>query len=302
MTLKDTLAIDPCRQCEDICIHHRSRSSLTEELKANGCAHYYMSRAFPDLPKFVRSLQLPKGSPVTPDLPPSLASIAGTAFDHRLRMERDSNYCDDVVQGGRELMAMKTESPFSNYLEEGDLEELDRGLENSDLNIRCLYAAVCDTHSRSKRGVDAWNLIKAPRNRDQILADVKALMKTAQDCLPLENPIFGATFWPGSWWFDGGVADLITNSCLIELKAGKLIMATGFVRQALAYALLDVADEYKLDSIGVYLARYGQLWHIPFEAIEKHRGRTITELREAAPWAEGLTTAEHAEMLAQAKG
>ena len=179
-----------------------------------------------------------------------------------------------------------------------DLQELDRGLRDPDPDIRSLNNAVCDTHFRSLRGLEAWNLIKDPESKEQILTDIRLLMEACQEKLHLESPIFGPTFYPGSAWIGGADADLISNKCLIDIKAGKKIAATEFVRQVLAYALLDVADEYQLDSVGIYLARYGQLWRIPLETIEEHTGSSITELRESAPWSEGMTTSEHAHMLA----
>ncbi len=290
MTIKEFLEKDPCRRCETICTHERQRLSLTGEMNRNGCVYHYMSREFPNLTKLVRELELPKGKPVTGGLPRETAALAGTAFDHRLRMEYDPDYDNSVVRYGRERLGITMQVPEW-------LEEIDRGLEDPDPEVRSLYAAVCDTHLRSMRGFDAYNLTRNPKERNEILNDVKALIETARENLTLNNPTFGPTFYPGSWWLGGADGDLIDQGCLIDIKAGIRIEATAFIRQVLAYAMLDVANEHKLNSVGIYLARYGMLWHVPFETVEKHTGRTITELREAAPWAQGLTTEEHAAAL-----
>ena len=294
MTTKEILEQDPCQKCETICIHERRRLSLTGELNRNGCAHHYMNREFPNLAKLVKDLKLPKGEPVTSGLPRETAALAGTAFDHRLRMQYDPSYDDSVVRQGREMLELTMQIP--EYLE-----EIDKGLEDPDLDVRALYAAVCDTHFRSMRGFEAYNLIDSPKERKEILDDIRALTETAGKCLALRNPVFGPTFYPGSRWLRGADGDLIDEGCLIDIKAGRQVEQTAFIRQVLAYAMLDVADEYELNSIGVYLARYGILWHIPFEIIERHTGKTIAELRESAPWAQGLTKAEHAAALPNAR-
>ena len=290
MSLTEILEKDPCQKCEATCTHERRRLSLTRELNRNGCAHHYMNREFPSLARLVRELKLPKGEPITSGLSRETAGLAGTAFDHRLRMQHDPNYDDRIVRHGRELLGTTMQVPEW-------LEEVDKGLEDPDMDIRCLHAAVCDTHFRSLRGYDAYHLIQSPKERKEILEDVRTLLEEADKKLNLENPKFGPTFYPGSSWLSGADGDLINEGCLIDIKAGKDVKQTEFIRQVLAYAMLDVADEHKLNSIGVYLARYGILWQVPFGVIEKHTGKTITELRESAPWAQGLKKRDHAAAL-----
>lgn len=74
------------------------------------------------------------------------------------------------------------------------------------------------------------------------------------------NPIFA-----GSRDVRGADADLIVDRCLIEIKSTIQARFTEPVlHQLLGYVLLDYADEYGIQSVGLYLARHGALlrWNL----------------------------------------
>ena len=274
-TVTEILKADPCRQCppNECSYAFRNRLSLTRELQRGGCAHYYMSSVLPNLASHVRSLNLPKGDLLT-EAPRGWESFMGTAFDRRLRYEYEPDYVDGVLARG--ALMLRTLSDIW----------IDEELESEDLDKRSIHAAVADTEFRSGRGPASWKgLIEGGVELEgALVADLQALLKIARERLNLSSPKFGPTFSIGSRWIGGGDADIIDEGCLIDIKCVKNIETTAFVRQVIAYALLDVENEYALDSVGIYLARQGILWKIPLEDIAEHSGMTISELRARAPW------------------
>ena len=275
LTLTEILKADPCRQCppKECSYGLRTRFSLTRELQRGGCAHFYMNSVFPNLARYVRRLNLPKGNLLT-EAPKGWESFMGTAFDRRLRYEYEPGYVDEVVTHG--ALLLETLRGI----------RMDEGLGSEDLDERSIYAAVADTEFRSEKGAVAWNALEAGGDELQgkLIADIQALLKIAREKLNLSSPRFGPTFGMGSHWIGGADADIIDEGCLIDVKCVKNIEATAFVRQVIAYALLDVNNEHDLDSVGIYLARQGILWQIPLEDIAKQSGMTISELRARAPW------------------
>ena len=290
-TLSEILKADPCRQCppKKCSFGFRNRLSLTRELNRGGCAHYYMNSAFPKLAAYVRSLNLPKGNLIT-EAPKGWESFMGTAFDRRLRYEYEPDYTDDVVEFGAQSLAypLKEVEPgvYEGQLGATKYIAVQEGLTNEDLDKRSIYAAVADTEFRSGRGSDTWDALEAGGDELQgaLIADLHSLLITARANLSLSSPKFGPTFGLSSHWIGGADADIIDEGCLIDVKCVKNIEATAFIRQVVAYALLDVENEHGLDSIGIYLARQGILWSIPLEDVAKATNLTISELRAQAPW------------------
>lgn len=289
-TVAEILKADPCRQCppKECSYGFRNRLSLTRELNRGGCAHYYMNSAFPKLASYVRSLNLPKGDLIT-EAPKGWESFMGTAFDRRLRYEYEPDYTDDVVEIGAELLDIAIDDfegipsrPMNGYINL----LLEKGLQSTDLDERSIYAALADIEFRSGRGESAWNALEAGGDELQgtLIADLHSLLTMARANLSLSSPKFGPTFGIGSHWIGGADADIIDEGCLIDVKCVKNIDATAFIRQVIAYVLLDVENEHDLDSVGIYLARQGILWKIPLDDIAGHAGMTIRELRARAPW------------------
>ena len=274
-TVTEMLKAEPCRQCppRECSYDLRGRLSLTRELQRGGCAHYYMNSAFPKLTSYVKRLNLPKGDLLT-EAPKGWESFMGTAFDRRLRYEYEPDYVDEVVTHG--ALRLRTLSGI----------RIDKDLESEDLDKRSIYAAVADTETRSGRGAASWyGLIEGGGELEgELVADLQALLNIAREKLNLSSPKFGPTFGIGSHWIGGADADIIDEGCLIDIKCVKNIEATAFIRQAIAYAMLDVEDEHDLDSVGIYLARQGILWRIPLEGVARHANMSIGELRARAPW------------------
>ena len=291
-TITEILKADPCRQCppKECSYVFRPRLSLTRELNRGGCAHYYMNSAFPKLASYVRSLNLPKGDLIT-EAPKGWESFMGTAFDRRLRYEYEPDYTDIVVESGAQLLAYPQLEEVEPGVYEGQMGStkyiaVQEGLTNGDLDKRSIYAAVADTQVRSGRGSDTWDALEAGGDELQgaLIADLHSLLTMARANLSLSSPKFGPTFGIGSHWIGGADADIIDEGCLIDVKCVKNIEATAFIRQVIAYALLDVENEHDLDSVGIYLARQGILWKIPLEDVAKASNMTISELRAQAPW------------------
>ena len=273
-TLSEAMTADPCRKCRPLeCSYDlRRRLSLTRELQPNGCAHHYMGDILPELAKHTKSLNLPKGS-LLAEAPKGWESFIGTAFDRRLRYEYEPSYTDSVITLGTERLGEKGQA-VSEYLQSENLDE------------RALYAAVADTQFRSGQGskalhslIDGGDTLKA-----QLIDDIQKLMELARDRLPMNNPKFGLTFGLSSVWIGGADCDIIDRRCLIDIKCVRRPEPTAFLRQVIAYALLDVENEYDLDSVGIYLARQGILWKVSLEDVAKWNGATLATLRNNAPW------------------
>lgn len=260
-TLAEILKADPCHQCSSgSCSHDfRTRLSLTRELQSGGCAHYLMKSAFPNLASYVTSLKLPKGN-LLAEAPKGWESFMGTAFDRRLRYEYEPDYTDEVLERGAQTLFS-----LNGY-------DVSEGLTHQDLNVRSLYAALADTKFRNPTaGGDRCVALSTgtPELRRNLIADLQAPLEIARKRLRLSSPRFGPKFGLASYWIGGADADIIDSGCLIDVKCVKNITATAFVRQTIAYALIDVDNEHRLDSIGIYLARQGILWEIPLEDVAR---------------------------------
>ena len=275
-TLAEIPKADPRRQCPSGgCSHDfRTRLSLTRELLSGGCAHYYMKSAFPNLASYVTSLKLPNGN-LLAEAPKGWESFMGTSFDRRLRYEYEPDCTDDVLERGAQMLFS-----LNGY-------EVSEGLTHQDLNVRSLYAALADTTFRNPTaGGDRCVALSTgtPELRRNLIADLQALLEIARKRLRLSSPRFGPTFGLASYWIGGAEADLIDNGCLIDVKCVKNIIATAFVGQTIAYALLEVDNEHRLDSVGIYLALQGILWEIPLADVVGQGNMTLEDLRAQAPW------------------
>ena len=276
-----TAGATPCFQCiapDYIDCHLRpQRYALTRELNKGGCAHHYMNHVTPNLASFVRGLKLPKGELIC-RAPRGWEAFIGTAFDHGLREKREPGYVDRVADAGLGLMEL------AGYDQEAQAirEMLER---TADVDERSLYAACAVGFFRSGRGAEELAALQVAGDelKEALVTDLRQLTATADHHFNPVSPIYGPTF-EGSAFIGGADADLIADGCLWDIKTGVRFNATADIRQSLAYALLDYTDAYRLDSIGIYMARYGVSWHIRFADIEQHAGMTIAEMRRNAPW------------------
>ena len=78
--------------------------------------------------------------------------------------------------------------------------------------------------------------------------------------------------------------DLIAGGLLLDLKTtARPELPLSDVFQLAAYALMDSRDQYRLDSVGVFLARYGHLATWPLEAfLSELAGRPVDVSRARA--------------------
>jgi len=139
----------------------------------------------------------------------------------------------------------------------------------------CFVLGLFEEIYRSNRYLDGPLLVPAPRkNVDELLAipedawvdDLCALSRLFYDkhshllSLPFTlNPTF-----VGSGDVGGADADLIVNGCLIEIKTtiGPKVDAK-HLRQLVGYVLLDYDDARHIESVGIYMARQGELFTWP---------------------------------------
>lgn len=83
--------------------------------------------------------------------------------------------------------------------------------------------------------------------------------QAARESLAGRPTILNPTF-AGSSDMSGADADLIVDGCLIEIKSTiQASLREPVLHQLLGYTLLDYADEFGIQSVGIYLARHGVL-------------------------------------------
>jgi hypothetical protein len=116
-----------------------------------------------------------------------------------------------------------------------------------------------------------------------VVADLRAMTsrfyKSNAELLAAARVVELRPVFAGSADAGGADGDLIVDGCLIEVKA--LTDPAKYSRpwpwQLLGYVLLDYEDAWKLTSVGVYLARQGQLVRWPLEEF-------LTMLGGSADW------------------
>ena len=312
----DLTNIPNCHGCEpNECSYKlRERKSLTGELKQGGCVLYYLDKILPNLAGYVRSLKLPTGAPLT-TAPQKWEGFIGTAFDHCLRREYASEQPDRIVREGlRSMLSWDYLDDALDGLESKDpavralwSERLwDQGTAVNDIFLgitsempeeRAVYSASADRQFRTIaakwEGIsltpyanEQYELLTSGGSslKQHLMDDLRRLMEIARENLVLNKPEFGTTFGLSSIWIGGADADIIDEGCLIDIKCTKSPKQTNFLRQVIGYALLDVDDEHRLDSVGIYLARQGIFWRVPLDDIARQAGATLQQLRENAPW------------------
>jgi len=139
----------------------------------------------------------------------------------------------------------------------------------------CFVLGLFEEVYRSSRYLDSLLMLPTPRKSvDELLAipenawidDLCALSYLFYDkhshLLPLPfvlNPTFA-----GSSDVGGADADLMVNGCLIDIKTtiGSKIDAM-HLRQVVGYLLLDYDNALNIESVGIYMARQGELFTWP---------------------------------------
>lgn len=166
--------------------------------------------------------------------------------------------------------------------------------EERQLGRLCYLLGLFEVPFRSGR-FDGPLVVPAPRRTVDALLDVvqaswlddlcalSRLFLTQQSHLLLSphvlNPVFA-----GSRDVGGADADLIVDGCLIDLKTTKQAsIEAEWLRQIVGYLLLDYEDSYHVQSVGLYLARYGKLCTWPtdlfVQVLTGDPGATVADLR-----------------------
>lgn len=98
----------------------------------------------------------------------------------------------------------------------------------------------------------------------------------------LANPCILNPTFEGSHDVGGADADLILDGCLIDIKATvNPRVANLWLYQLLGYVLLDYGGQYRIDEVGIYLARQGVLLKWPLqELLNRLSGDLTTSLDE----------------------
>jgi hypothetical protein len=231
----------------------------------------------------------------------------GTAFDYRMRYLINPKPADDLVafHGGRLLASMLG----SNTVPPAMLELSERigallspatlgqpliGQSERELARLCYTLALYEQCSRRTPNPE-WPI--AALGLSASLTDVTALctqvveddMVALAELAVREVPALftGGTFslnptFVGSGFVGGADGDFIVDGQIIELKTAKVPNLTEGLRQTLGYALLDWEDKHAITSVGMYLARQGQLitWDLEclLESISGH-SMTLAQAR-----------------------
>ena len=154
-------------------------------------------------------------------------------------------------------------------------------LEKSSEDLICRYCVVLAYFEELYRSPATKNsplLTKIYHSVEDLLAlsephwieDLRSLSWLFHDryddlILNSEPPVLNPTF-EGSLDIGGADGDLIVDHCLIDIKTTvNPQIQRQWIYQIVGYVLLDYSNQYDLKSVGLYMARQGQLltWPIP---------------------------------------
>jgi hypothetical protein len=136
----------------------------------------------------------------------------------------------------------------------------------------CFILALFEEVYRSNRYKDGPLFVPSPKQSiDELLAipedawidDLSKLSLRFYDTCHqlLSRPFVLNPTFLGSRDVGGADADLIVDSCLIEIKTSKLTkIDPDWLRQLAGYLLLDYNEEHHIQSLGIYMARQGLLF------------------------------------------
>ena len=145
---------------------------------------------------------------------------------------------------------------------------------------QCLRGTIAPSWPIAKLGPSAsWVTIKT-LCPDHVVEDIRRLIELF--CTS-QGELLAATSWQlnprfsGSIALGGADADLILDGCLLDLKTSKHAdPKRPELWQLAGYALADLKDEYNIERVGLYYARFGSLISWPLgEFIETLAGRPV---------------------------
>ena len=213
MSINGKTTVTKCEQCQPMeCSYGlRRRTALNYELKPGGCAHFYLGKILPDLPKFVKSLNLPTGTPLT-RAPNGWEAFVGTAFDHYLRWEYAPDQPDEIVRDGvRMMLAQYNLEDALEGLESNDsaeraywgerleyeggmaIQDVVTGMKSEDPAERAIWSAIAVREFRTLSGEREYFSLTSggSKLKQELMDDLRSLMETARDNLTLNRPEFG---------------------------------------------------------------------------------------------------------------
>src|SRR6266436_4002959 len=248
--------------------------SLTSHLRdPNSPIGQFISQRFSQTSSLtkVTNKRLRDLSTTNPGFPTWVYSHLGMAIDYRIRYSFAITPSRHLIAwyGAPELAVKLWDSDDDVPFDWSDIPE------GMGIPMPLGSNGLFDEIYRSNRYLDGPLLVPAPRkNVDELLAipedawvdDLCALSRLFYDkhshllSLPFTlNPTF-----VGSGDVGGADADLIVNGCLIEIKTtiGPKVDAK-HLRQLVGYVLLDYDDARHIESVGIYMARQGELFTWP---------------------------------------
>ncbi|KQQ94600.1 hypothetical protein ASF62_11060 [Leifsonia sp. Leaf325] len=248
----------------------------------------YFNDRYPNTLKLRKEFAAQSG-PLLVDGGDANPGTVGTAFDllmkltlnkqhHPLPLKAGGLLTDGHVQAVDDLVVMTR------------VAQLEAGADSDDMLFRCCWVLALITEvyrsqyvyetSELNASIRAGSysmkteLAAVPGDAFRQLSELRALAK--ERLLPkLRQPLLlGPTFSASS--LIGADGDLIAGSTILDMKVqlGAKNPKTGLradelkkqaMQQIVAYALLDSFDQYELDTIGFYSARYGNLTVWPLE-------------------------------------
>ena len=172
---------------------------------------------------------------------------------------------------------LETTTPWAHHFSESDEKILAR---------YCVILSLFEECFRTGATHDSILTTRQPSSPEELLNiaqqhwidDLSEMSKKFRDFLnmkPYQTAILNPTF-AGSGYVGGADGNLILDSQMIDIKASIHPNIQGsWLYQTLGYTLLDYPNEYKINSIGIYMARQGLLleWNAD-DLVKKLSGKT----------------------------
>ena len=209
--------------------------------------------------------------------------LVGTAFDYLLRMflellnegkceshrwvaelaikgipnlERDTEELLDLTEKAKHMLVGAIQT-YENYLKEGMIDD--------ELIKCCIHLAQLDGIHRAGRVEEDFGVA-----HEEDVTDLRNLIVslTPADFYAFNHCILNPTFGEASQVIGGADADLILDSCLIDIKTTKYLnIKQEYYHQLVGYVLLSrtVDNVPPVRSTGLYFSRYAQMYKFPLE-------------------------------------
>ncbi len=243
---------------------------------------------------------------VTPELSEGYPwGTVGTAFDYRVRYLYEVTPVSRLVASHGALMAarhlrcdspvppafVELESALAILLGDGrDLRTIRSPEQEAELCRHCYALALYEQHFRAvptpewplmRLGADATLAqvleLCSPSSLGDLMAMVLIYLECDDPVLSQSPTVLNPTF-AGSIELGGADADLILGNTLIDIKTTKKGKPNRpQYWQIVGYALADYTDEYSIDRLGFYYARYGALvtWELA-DLLQRLAGKPIS--------------------------